>query len=84
MKSVAIFLSGIAATLTGASIRSCQDGVPQELLNAWCGPAPHNAFSSFTHAHCAGCVVMYAGIATMVAAIAFATPRAVRALRRRA
>lgn len=75
MKPVVLFLSGIAATLAGASTRSCQDGIPHELINAWCGPAPHNALTAFSHTHCAGCAVMYAGLATMLAAVALAIPR---------
>lgn len=84
MKPVALFLSGMAATFAGASIRSCQDGTPQALLNAWCGPTPHNALASFAHAHCAGCAVMYTGLATMLFGMALVIPRGLRVIRKRA
>ena len=83
MKPVVLFLSGLAATLVGASIRTCANAVPHELLNAWCGPTPHSAFASFATQHCAGCAVMYAGLATMLIAATLAIPRGLRALRQR-
>ena len=65
MKPATIFLSGTVATLAGAFIRSCQSQVPAELLNAWCGPATPNPFVMTSHAHCAGCALMVAGVALM-------------------
>jgi len=81
VKSAATFLSGIAAWLTGASIRSCQPDIPSELANAWCGPAVANPFAAATHAHCAGCVMMFVGVALVGVAFAWLVARTVRRIR---
>jgi hypothetical protein len=78
------FLSGIAATFAGASIRTCQEATPHALLMSWCGPAPQSSLATASHTHCAGCIVMYAGLATIILAIALAAPRALREIRNRA
>lgn len=64
----ALFLSGLSALIAGAFIRACQPAIPAELLTSFCGPTPHEALSSAFHQHCAGCVTMFAGAATMLAA----------------
>jgi hypothetical protein len=58
----AVFLSGIAATVTGAFIRSCNSGVGIDLASAWCGKPPPGMTSLETHAHCPGCAVAFAGL----------------------
>ncbi len=68
MRPAAIFLSGMSALLAGAFIRVCQPAIPAELLTSFCGPAPHEALGAAMHMHCAGCVTMFAGAATMLAA----------------
>jgi hypothetical protein len=69
VRPAALFLSGMAAAFAGAFIRTCQSQVPVELLNAWCGPEATNHFASFSHVHCAGCAVMFAGLALMSASL---------------
>ncbi|HVY87955.1 MAG TPA: hypothetical protein VG942_03755 [Hyphomonadaceae bacterium] len=64
MKSIAVFLSGFAAMLAGAFIRSC-DGAENLLLRAWCGKAPLD-LSAMSHQHCAGCALAVAGM-TLIA-----------------
>ena len=59
MKAIALFLSGVAAMLVGAFIRSCNDGLTSQLSHSWCG-APPQALA-FAHAHCAGCVLIATG-----------------------
>lgn len=68
MRPAALFLSGLSALLAGAFIRACQPQIPAELLSAFCGPTPHEALAAASHQHCAGCVIMFAGFATMLAA----------------
>ncbi len=59
MKSVVLFLSGVAAMLAGAFIRSCGEGLSSQLASAWCG-APLQSLS-LAHQHCAGCGLMAMG-----------------------
>lgn len=59
MQAVVVFLVGLAISLTGAFIRSCE-AVPAELFQAWCGEPPLSALS--LHQHCAGCVLTVSGI----------------------
>lgn len=66
----ALFLSGVTATLAGALTRSCDQDASSQLAHAWCGPPLQSL--SVAHEHCAGCVMMFAGIA-LVAASLFAT-----------
>lgn len=62
MRSLAVFLSGLAATIAGAFIRSCGDsGLPTEFAQSWCGDSLLK-FAAATHQHCAGCVLIVAGI----------------------
>lgn len=68
MRPAALFLSGLSALLAGAFIRACQPVIPAELLTSFCGPAPHDVLGAAMHVHCAGCVTMFAGAATMLAA----------------
>jgi hypothetical protein len=62
VRSLAVFLSGLAATITGAFIRSCSSaGFPAEFYQSWCGLSPLEAAAM--HPHCAGCALTIAGIA---------------------
>ncbi len=70
MKLVVVFLSGIAAALAGAFIRSCTSTLPAAFATAWCGKAPPHALISGSHAHCAGCVIAFTGLMLIGAAIA--------------
>ncbi len=58
-----VFLFGLAATLTGAFIRSCQQ-VPAEFFQAWCGAQPHS-LDVIQHQHCVGCVLSVVGLGLM-------------------
>lgn len=69
MRQTATFLSGVAASLAGAFIRSCQPAIVDKLANAWCGPAPANPFTTSLHAHCAGCVTLFIGLALIGATL---------------
>ncbi len=61
MRSLAVFLSGLMATVAGAFIRSCSEsGLPTEFAQSWCGASPLH-FASAAHQHCAGCVLIVAG-----------------------
>lgn len=68
MRPTAIFLSGVAASLAGAFIRSCQPDMAAKLATAWCGPAT-SPFGAAHHAHCIGCVIMLIGLAFVGAAL---------------
>jgi hypothetical protein len=61
-------LAGWSATLAGVSIRSCVDAIPAAFANAWCGAAPQSVSAALNHQHCAGCVLIAAGLVTMAAA----------------
>jgi len=81
VKAVAVFLSGLAATLAGAFIRSCEAGVSDTLSHSWCGVAPPLGLASSAHAHCAGCVLIAAGIGLVAFSpmlLDWAPPRAIR------
>jgi hypothetical protein len=65
VKQMAVFLSGVTATLTGVFIRSCESGVEIDLANAWCGKAPPGDVFLAAHAHCSGCAVAFAGLVAM-------------------
>ena len=65
MKRTAVFLSGLAATLTGVVIRTCNSGVEFDLASAWCGKAPPSVTNLASHAHCAGCAVALFGLVAM-------------------
>jgi hypothetical protein len=43
VKRSVVFLSGLATTITGVFIRSCESGVEMTLGSAWCGKAPPGA-----------------------------------------
>jgi len=66
VKVVAIALGGAMAALTGALVRTCQmTSLPPEFANAWCGdrmPVSATAMAG----HCAGCLVMVAGLLAML------------------
>ena len=70
MKQLAVFLSGVATTVTGVFIRSCESGMEMDLASARCGKAPPGAGLFDTHVHCAGCVIAIAGLVVMGLAIA--------------
>jgi len=70
LKSAALFLSGLAATLAGAFMRSCHTGLPAELSSSWCG-APALQLVARAHEHCAGCVIFAAGIGLIALSSAF-------------
>lgn len=72
MKAVAVFLSGLAAMLTGAFLRSCAEGVPAVFAQSWCGNAPPPGFFAATHAHCAWCALVATGLALVAIAPLFA------------
>ena len=84
MKAVAVFLSGLAATLTGAFIRSCEAGVSDTLSHSWCGVAPLPGFISSANEHCAGCVLITAGIGLIVISPMLLDWAALQGIRRRA
>jgi hypothetical protein len=71
VKSVIVFLSGLAITATGAFIRSCSDGLPPEFAQSWCGSAPPSALLEATHSHCAGCILVVSGLALLAIAPLF-------------
>ncbi|MEQ1779856.1 MAG: hypothetical protein ABMA14_00740 [Hyphomonadaceae bacterium] len=65
MKQLAVFLSGVATTVTGVFIRSCGNGVEMDLASAWCGKAPPGGALFGSHAHCVGCALAFAGLVAM-------------------
>lgn len=73
VKTVAVFLSGVAIALAGAFTRSCDSAVMGFPGDGWCGPLP-GAGLSF-EAHCAGCALMAAGGIAVVIAAAVAGAR---------
>jgi hypothetical protein len=78
-----VFLVGLATTLTGAFIRSCES-VPLELFQSWCGGAPQS-LALAVHQHCAGCVLMAAGLGLIAVSpmlLRWTTGRTVRAASR--
>ena len=54
VKRSVVFLSGLATTITGVFIRSCESGVEVTLASVRCGKAPPGAVMLGEHAHCAG------------------------------
>lgn len=68
MKSMAVFLSGVAIAVAGAFTRTCEAGFSTEMATSWCGdPA---LLASSNHAHCAGCAIMaFGGIIMAIAAV---------------
>ena len=80
MKSLIVFLSGLAVTLAGAFIRSCTDALPPEFARSWCGNAPPSDLLASSHAHCAGCVLIAGGLVLVAIAPMFTrlTGRSVR------
>ncbi|MDP3739237.1 MAG: hypothetical protein Q8R02_17740 [Hyphomonadaceae bacterium] len=68
MKSVIVFLSGLAVTFAGAFIRFCSDGIPEEFAQSWCGNAPPSHLLTASHAHCAGCALVAGGLALVAIA----------------
>ena len=65
MKRLVAFLSGLATTITVVFIRSCDSGVEMTLASAWCGKASAGTVMLGEHAHCAGCVIAFAGLVAM-------------------
>ena len=59
MKSVAVFLSGVAIAVAGAFTRACDAGFAAQMAASWCGDAA--LLPTTSHAHCAGCVMMAVG-----------------------
>jgi len=84
VKAVAVFLSGLAATLTGAFIRSCEASVSDALSHSWCGVAPPLGFVSSAHEHGGGCVLIAAGIGFIVFSPMLLDWAAPQGIRRRA
>jgi hypothetical protein len=70
VKQLAVFLSGVATTVTGVFIRSCESGMEMDLASASCSKASPGAALFDAHAHCAGCVIAVAGAVVMGLAIA--------------
>lgn len=77
-----MFFSGLMAIVGGAVLRSCSTGVEADLMRYWCGPQSSALFAQ-THAHCAGCAMLAAGLALMIASlIAASWPRRRTAMER--
>lgn len=75
-----LLLSGVTAALAGALTRSCDQDVASQIAHAWCGPALQTM--SVAHEHCAGCVLLVAGltlITVSLAIVAWKRPAAARA-----
>jgi hypothetical protein len=68
VRSVIVFLSGLAVTLAGAVIRSCSEGIPAEFAQSWCGNAPPSGLIATAHSHCAGCALLAGGLALVAIA----------------
>jgi hypothetical protein len=66
---VAVFLSGLAATGVGAFTRSCNSNLAIDMAGAWCGNPPPGTVGFESHAHCAGCAILLAGLAMISLAI---------------
>ncbi len=84
MKAGIPFLGGLAAAVTGASIRSCEMPRTSHLVSAWCGPMAHSAkltANAASQGHWAGCILLAVGVAAIAISILFAaqTHLAVRA-----
>jgi len=77
---VAVFLSGFAATLAGASIRACSSDLQTALAHSWCGKAPPLTFATTLDGHCAGCGIEIAGLGLLGAGLAMAAHGARRRL----
>ncbi len=69
MKPVAVFLSGLTATVTGAFIRSCSPAIPVELSSSWCGVSSPLHLTAAAHAHCVGCVLAGAGLVVIAVSL---------------
>jgi hypothetical protein len=68
VKSVVVFLSGVAIAVAGAFTRSCDAGFSAQMASSWCGDT--SLLASSSHAHCAGCAMMaVGGIVIAVAAL---------------
>jgi len=68
VKSVVVFLSGVAIAVAGAFTRSCDTGLAAQMALSWCGDA--SLLPSTSHEHCAGCALMaVGGILVAVAAL---------------
>lgn len=68
VKSVAVFLSGVAIAIAGALTRSCDAGFAAQMAASWCGDA--SLLPSSGHEHCAGCALMaIGGILAAIAAL---------------
>lgn len=79
VKRLVVFLSGLATTITGVFIRSCESGVETTLGSEWCGKAPPGTAMLGEHAHCAGCVIAFAGLIAMgLAAASLVTARGLK------
>ena len=65
VKRLVVFLSGLVTTITGVFIRSCDSGVEMTLASIWCGKASPGTVMLGEHAHCAGCVIAFAGLVAM-------------------
>jgi hypothetical protein len=75
VKSVVMLLTGGVMALAGALFRSCASSLPPEFANAWCGSHKPAALVAAAHQHCAGCVMLAAGLVLMAAAMPFASLR---------
>jgi hypothetical protein len=68
MTTAIMFLSGLMSMIGGAILRTCSSGVEAEMMRYWCGPQSNAALAQ-SHAHCAGCGMLAAGLVLMIAAI---------------
>ena len=62
-----LLLSGTALSIAGAVKRACVQDASSQLAHAWCGPPLQSL--SVAHEHCAGCVMLFAGIALVAASL---------------
>lgn len=62
-----LLLSGTALTIAGAVKRACIQDASSQLAHAWCGPPLQSL--SVAHEHCAGCVMLVAGLALVAASL---------------
>ncbi len=65
-----LMLSGVAVAITGVVKRTCDQDASSQLAHAWCGPSLQSM--SVAHEHCAGCVMLVAGLALIAVSLVLA------------
>jgi len=72
VKALILSLSGLATAVAGAVIRACEQAartdMAADLASAFCLPGMTHPTIALSHQHCAGCVMLFAGVAMMIAA----------------